>query len=266
MAGTKETSKFFSVLATVSGSVIFAGSLLLTVVFPQLHIAFAVAIGAVLAGPLIVLGLRLHPQATVETVEGGVSKRFWPDGAEARDLFWGVVGFITLAVCLLMPCSVVVLVWARLPPGDNWNVVGVRLLFFTSAYCGCSWWLGVCSRTIAPWFRGKVPDSFVDSFSRKEVPVEPATVKDAAAKHWQLAVIAMVAFFLAAGAINLNGLGLQPVARPGRVRTIVAAVMWCQAHPNTTRATAILVAVAASITFLYRLHRAAEKSNENAGV
>jgi hypothetical protein len=263
MAWMKETSKFFSVLATVSGSVIFAGSLLLTVVFPQLHIAFAVAIGAVLAGPLIVLGLRIHPQATGE--DGG-ARRFWPAGSEARGLVWGVVAFVTLAVCLLMPCSVVVLVWARLPPGDNWNVVGVRLLFFTSAYCGWSWWLGVCTSTIAPWFRGKVPDSFVNSFSRKEVPVEPATIKDAAAKDWQLAVIALVTFLIATGAINLNGFGLQPVARPGQVRTIVAAVMWCQAHPNTTRATAVLVAVAASITFLYRLHRAAEKSNENAGV
>lgn len=260
MAWTKETSQFFSTLAMVSGIVVFVGSLLLVVVFPQLHIAFAVAIGAVLAGPLFALALRLHPQATVE--DGG-SKRFWPEGAEARDLFWGIVGFITLTVCLLTPFFVAVKVWASLPAGDNWNVVGVRLLFFTAAYCGCSWWFGVCFKTVAPWFRRKIPDGFVDSFSRKEVPVEPTNVKEAAAKDWQLAVIALFAFFLATGAINLNGLGLQPVARPGRVRTIVAAIIWCQAHPNTTRATAALVAVAASVTFLDRLRRAAEESNVN---
>lgn len=262
MAWTKETSQFFSTLAMVSGGVIFVGSLLLVVVFPQLHIAFAVAIGAVLAGPLFALGLRVHPQATVE--DGG-SKRFWPDGSEARELFWGVVGFVTLAVCLLTPFFVAVKVWARLPAGDNWNVVGVRLLFFTAAYCGCSWWFGVCSKTVAPWFRGKIPDGFVDSFSRKDVPVEPATVKDAAAKDWQLAVIAVVAFFLATGAINLNGLGLQPVARPGRVRTIVSVLIWCQGHPNTTCATAALVAVAASVTFLFRLRRAADGAGSDWG-
>ncbi|MFO0976762.1 MAG: hypothetical protein U0996_10215 [Planctomycetaceae bacterium] len=244
------------------GLSIVIAALVMTIVFPQWNVWVAVAVGALVGGPFIVLGLRLHPQATVE--DGG-SKRFWPEGSEARELFWGIVGFMTLTVCLLTPLFVAVKVWASLPPGDNWNVVGVRLLFFTAAYCGCSWWFGVCSKTVAPWFRGTIPDGFVDSFTRKEVPVEPTNVKDAAAKNWQLAVIALFAFFLATGAINLNGLGLQPVARPGRVRTIVSAIIWCQAHPNTTRATAALVAVAASVTFLFRLRRAAEKPNENTG-
>ncbi|MBL8813969.1 MAG: hypothetical protein JNM43_27620 [Planctomycetaceae bacterium] len=262
MAGKKRTSQIYSTVATGLGMLIVCATLIATIAFPQLNVGVAVAVGALLGGPFLVLGMRLHPQATSEDEE---SRRFWPAGSEARDLFWGVVGFVTLAVCLLTPCLVAVLVWSGLPAGDNWNVVGVRLVFFTAAYCGWSWWLGACSRTVPHWFRGKLPDQFVDSFIRKETPDEPATVKDAAAKNWQLLVVALVAFFLAAGAINLNGLGLQPIARPGRARTIVTMIIWCQAHPNTTRATAALVAVAASITFLYRLRRAAGRPNENAG-
>jgi hypothetical protein len=165
---------------------------------------------------------------------------------------------------MLTPCVVVLRVWARLPPGDNWDVVGIRLVFFVAAYCGWSWWFGVCSRNVPPWFRGRLPEEFLNLFSRKKVSDEPTTVKEAAIRNQQFVLVAVVSFLFAAGAINLNGLGLQPIARPGRVRTLVAVMMWCQAHPNTTRSTAMLIGTVASAVFVHRLRLAGQRSDENA--
>jgi hypothetical protein len=144
-----------STLALLTGNAILFGSLLLTLVFPQLHLGLAVAFGAMLGTPFFVLGFRLQSQSNPGD---GTSKPFLPTRTEARRVFRGLVAFAIFLACFYGPLALVVLTGYILPAGDNWRVVTIRLSFVVLA--ACSWYSLVrfISKTTPNWFRGRLPD------------------------------------------------------------------------------------------------------------
>jgi hypothetical protein len=253
MPHRNEKPSVASTLATLAGCAMVAGSLLLTLAFPQLHLAIALAIGSVLGAPFIVWGLRLHPHSnSAETTP----RPFWPVQTEARSLFWGFVAGVTLLTCFIGPIAVVVSVSYLLPSGDHWGIVAIRLAFIVLSILGWYGWVQFASQTIPPWFRGKLSDATLDAILRDKPPEEPKTAKAAAIKNWQLAVIALVAFCVAFQAIDFNGPWLNIDGGPKRTRTIVRLLQWCRGNPNTIRSSSALVGTAALAWYLYRIRRA----------
>ncbi len=133
MPEQNSTPPIASTIVMFAGFAIVVGALLLTVAFPRLPMVIAIAIGAMLATPLIVLGLRLQPQSTPPD---GTFKAFLPKLTEAKDAFWCLVAFVTLFACFVGPVAVLMLVGGWLPSGDTWGIVTLRLVFVV---LGASW-------------------------------------------------------------------------------------------------------------------------------
>jgi MFS family permease len=254
------TPPIASTLATLAGCAIVVGSLLLTLAFPRLHLGIAIAIGAVLGTPFIVLGLRLYPQSTPANE---ASKQFWPTRTEARRVLWGFVAFVTLCACVFGPIAILISFSFFLPSGDNWGIVTVRLLFIVLAILGCYWWVEFASTTIPNWFRGRLSNETLDAITSDEPPEEPQTAKAAAIKNWQLAVIALVAFCVASGVIDFGSPWLNIDAGPKRTRGFVRLIQWCRGNPNTVTSSSVLVGTAASAWYVLRIRRAAVRTKAN---
>lgn len=249
-----------STLATLTGGAIVFGSLLLTLAFPRLHLGIALTIGAVFGAPFIILGMRLHSQSIADDK---TPKHFWPKGNEAKKVVWGLVAIVTFFACLLGPIAVVFLIGYFLPSGDNWPIVAIRLLFVVFAVLGVYWWLKFAISTIPNWFRGKLSGEALDEFTRKEPADEPTTGKAAAIKHWQVAVVALVAFCVAFGAIDFDSPLLKIDAGPKRTRGLVRLIQWCRGNPNTVTSSSLLVGVASLAWYANQIRRAVAKPKSN---
>lgn len=174
-------SPIVSTLVTLAGCAIVFGSLLLTVVFPQLHLGVLVVVGVLLGSPLIVLGMRLHPQSNSKEI---AEKPFWPTGTEIRKSLWGIVAIATVLVCFIGPVALAIAGGFLLPPGDQWGVVALRLLWIASAMVGWVWWVKFVSTKIPQLFRGRLSDEMLNAITRQPLAEEVMTGKAAAIRHW----------------------------------------------------------------------------------
>jgi len=243
-----------STLATLAGCAIVFGSLLLTLAFPDLHLGIAIAIGAVLGTPFIVLGLRLHPQSNPGDE---ASRQFWPTRTEARRFLWGFIAFLTLLACVFGPIVLLISLAYFLPSGDDWGIVTIRLLFVALAFLGWYWCLRLASKTIPNRFRGRLSDETLDAFTRDEPNEQPRTAVAAATKNWQLPVIALVALCVALGVIDFDSPWLDIDAGPKRTRGLVRLIQCCRGNPNTVTSSAVIVGTAALAWYVFQIRRAA---------
>lgn len=250
-----------STLATFSGCAIVCGSLLLTVVFPQLHLGVLVVVGGLLGSPLIVLGLRLHSRSIAQE---GTEKSFWPTGTEIRRWRWGSVAIATFLACFIGPAALAIAVGFLLPPGDQWSVVALRLVWIASAVAGGVWWVKFVSSRIPSWFRGRVSDEMLAWLTHQPVAEEVMTAKAAAIRNWQLVVVAGVAFSVAFGAIDFDSPWLDIDGGVRRTRGLLRVIQWCRGNPNTVTSSAVLVGTAASAWYVYQIGRAMVRSNAKA--
>jgi hypothetical protein len=247
-----------STLANLAGGAIIFGSLLLTVQFPQLHLGIAIAIGAVLGTPFIVLGLRLHERSLPTD---GPSKQFWPTRTEGSRVFWGSVAVVTLCTSIVGPVALIIAIGYFLPSGDNWGIVTIRLLFVALAFCGWYGWFKFASITIPNWFRGRLSDETLDAFTREEPTEQPTTAFAAARKNWQLIVIALVALCIALGIIDFDSPWLDFDAGPKRTRGLVRLIQWCRGNPKTVTSSAVIVATVSSAWYVFQIRRATVPPN-----
>lgn len=251
-----------STLATLAGCAMVFGSLLLTLAFPDLHLGVAIAIGAVLGTPFIVLGLRLHPQSNPV---GDASRQFWPTRTEARRVLWGVIAFFTLLACVFGPIVLLFSLGYVLPSGDDWGIVTIRLLFVAFAICGCYWWFKFASKTIPSRFRGRLSDEALDAFTCDEPDEQPTTAVAAATRNWQLLVIALVTLCVASGVIDFDSPWLNIDAGPRRTRGLVSLVQWCRGNPNTVTSSAVIVGTAALAWYVLQIRRATVNTDGTRG-
>lgn len=249
-----------STLATLAGCAIVFGSLLLTLAFPKLHLGIAIALGAILGTPFIILGLRLHPQSNPVD---GTSRQFWPTRAEARRVLWGFFAFVTLLAGVFGPMVLLISMGYFLPSGDNWGIVTIRLLFVVLAVLGWYWWVKFASKTIPNWFRGRLSDETLEAFTRDEPTEQPQTAVAAALKNWQLPVIAIVALCVAIGIIDFDSPWLNIDAGPKRARGLVRLIQWCRGNPNTVTSSAVLVGTATSAWYVFQIRRGTVTAKAN---
>jgi hypothetical protein len=249
-----------STLANLAGCAIIFGSLLLTLQFPKLHLGIAIAIGAVLGTPFIVLGLRLHERSLPAD---GTSKQFWPTRTEGSRVFWGFVAFVTLCASIVGPIALAIVIGYFLPSGDNWGIVTIRLLFAALVFCGWYWWFKFAFKSIPNWFRGRLSDETLDAFTREEPTEQPKTAVAAARKNWQLLVIALVALCIALGIIDFDSPWLDIDAGPKRTRGLVRLIQWCRGNPKTVTSSAVIVGTVAAAWYVFQIRRATVTPNAN---
>ncbi len=251
-----------STLASLAGSLIIFGSLLLPLQFPKLHLGIAIALGAVLGTPFLVLGLRIYEGSLPAD---GTSKQFWPTRTEGGRVFWGFVALVTLVASIFGPIALFLGIGYFLPSGDNWSIVTIRLLFAALAVLGYYWWFKFASKTIPNRFRGRVSDEALDAFTH-DVPKErPKTPVAAATRNWQLLVIALVAFCIALGVIDFDSPWLNIDAGTRRTRGFVRLIQWCRGHPNTVTSSATIVGAAAFAWYIFQIRRAAGSADATPG-
>lgn len=241
-----------STLATVVGCSCVFGSLLLTLAFPRLHLGVAIAIGAVTGAPFIALGLLLHSRSISRD-----SKQFLPTITETQNLLWGGVAWAVFFVSLLAPVAIFGVLGYLLPPGDDWGMVALRLLFISVVCLVCYRWVKFVSAIIPGWFRGRVSDQTLDAMTRQEPRDEPKSRKAAALKYFHLVIIALVTFCIACGAIHFPDIKVGP----RRIRGLIGLIQWCRGNPNTVTASAGLVGAGALVLYFYRIYRASVKAS-----
>lgn len=251
-----------SILATLAGCAIVFGSLLMTLAFPDLHLGFAIAIGAVIGTPFIVLGLRLHTQSNPVDE---ASRQFWPTRTEARRVLWGFIAFFTLLACVFGPIVLLISLGYFLPSGDDWGIVTIRLLFVAFAIHGYYWWFKFASKTIPNRFRGRLSDEALEAFTRDRRNEQPTTAVAAAARNWQLLAIALVAFCVASGVIDFDSPWLNIDAGPRRTRGLVRLIQWCRGNPNTVRSSSVIVGTAALAWYVLQIRCATVNTDGTRG-
>lgn len=242
-----------STLATLAGSAMIFGSVLLTVAFPRLHMGIAITIGAALGSPLIAVGLRLHPNAATKH---GDPQPFLPTRAELRRTLWGMVGVAAILLCLAAPLCLFGALFYLLPEGDAWQMVGVRITCVLLVVGATLWWFRYATRTFPERFRGRISDATLDAFTREEPAKEPASIREAVLSNWQLIAIAGTAFCVAGGMVDFDSPWLDLDVGPRRLRGIARAVVWCRGNPNTVASSAWIVGGAATILFATRIRHA----------
>ena len=251
-----------STLATLAGCVIVFGALLLTLAFPDLHLGIAIAIGAVLGTPFIVLGFRLHSKWN--PVDDG-SRQFWPTRTDARRVLWGFIAFFTLLACVIGPIVLLMSLGYFLPSGDDWGIVVIRLLFVAFALLGYYWWFKFASKTIPNRFRGRLSDEALDAFTRDEPNDQPTTAVAAATRNWQLLVIALVAWCVALEVIDFDSPWLNIDAGPRQTRGLVRMILWCRGNPNTVTSSAVIVGTASLARYFFQIRRATVNTDGTPG-
>jgi len=251
-----------STLASLAGSAIVFGSLLLPLQFPELHLGIAIAIGAVFGTPFIVLGLRLYEGSLPAD---GTSKPFWPTRAEGGRVFWGVVALVTLCASIFGPIVLFIGIGYFLPSGDDWSVVTIRLLFVALAVLGYYRWFQFASKTIPSWFRGRLSDEALDAFTRDEPKERPTSPVAAATRNWHLLAVALVAFCVALGVIDFDSPWLNIDAGSRRTRGLVRLIQWCRGNPNTVSSSATIVGTAAFAWYVFQIRRASFSTDATPG-
>jgi hypothetical protein len=251
-----------STLAFLAGIAIVFGSLLLSLQFPNLHIGIAIAIGAVLGTPFIVLGLRLYEGALSAA---GTSKKFWPSRTEGGRMLWGFVALVTLLASILGPIALFIGIGYFLPSGDDWGIVTIRLLFLALAVLGYYWWFKFASKTIPNRFRGRLSDEALDDFIHGEPKERSTTPVAAATRNWQLLLITLVAFCVALGVINFDSPLFKIDVGPRRTRGFVRLIQWIRGNPNTVSSSATIVGAAAFALYVFKIRRAAVNADATPG-
>jgi hypothetical protein len=213
MPDNKFKSSEASFAVTMIGCILLFGSTAIPVHYPRVSIGMAIAIGATVGIPFIILGLLLDPKSTNAD---GTEKHFWPTKAEMKRVAWGFVAIMTLQAVVLGPAAIVVSVGYLLPSGDTWDIVAVRLAFVVVSALGGVWWFKFTCKTIPSWFRGKLSDKTLDTFIHVQPTEEPATAMAAAKKRWKLVVVALAAFSVALGAIDITSAWLDMDVVPKR--------------------------------------------------
>ena len=167
----------------------------------------------------------------------------------------------TVLVCFIGPVALAIAVGLLLPPGDQWGVVALRLLWIVAAVVGWVWWVKFVSARIPAWFRGRVSEEMLVAMTRQQVADEAMTAKAAAIRHWQLVLIAGIAFSVAFGAIDFDSPWFEIDGGVRRTRGLMLVIQWCRGNPNTVTSSAVLVGTAASAWYVYQIWRAIERSN-----
>jgi hypothetical protein len=241
-------------VATFSGMALIFGSLLLTLVFPRLHVGIAIAIGAALGAPLVILGLWLGSN---HAAANQPPRSFWPTKAEA----WGILGVLVFFACVLAPVCMFLLIAFFLPSGDDWGIVILRIVTVVVALGASIWWIKFASKTIPKWF----PDGTIDAFTWETPAEEPKSAAVAAYKNWQIGVIAIVAFCVAFGVIDYNSPILNVDAGGKRARGFMRLITWCRGNPNTVTSSSALVGFGALGFYAFRIVSAA-KAKKSASI
>jgi hypothetical protein len=236
----------------LSNVVVFAGiattmlTICLPVVFVQFPIWLALILGVALGVPLLVVGFLLHPESAITAKPNAT---FLPTQHELFGFGWAIIAFCAIMALIIAPIGILA-VTLFLLPGDSWPIVISRLVALWGAIAWWRWWPAA---KFANWlFRGKVSDSFLDGLTGEQSP-RPMNFITAAIKKWEIealasavayVAIAVAAFCVAFGVIDLNQPWIQrPVGR-GKVKGFLTILAWLASHPNTTKAFAWSVCIA----------------------
>jgi hypothetical protein len=236
----------------LSNVVVFAGiattmlMICLPVVFVQFPIWLSLMLGVAIGVPLLVVGFLLHP----ESIISHPNEPFLPTKDKLVEYGWASIAFCTLLALVIAPIGILGATIVLLP-GDSWPIVVLRLV----ACCGAiAWWRwSPAMEYTKGLFRGKVSDSLLDGITGNESP-DSTNVVTAAIRKWEFeSLFSVVAYFSFAAAafclafevINLNQPWIQrPIGR-GKIRGILRILAWLASHPNTTKAFAWCVCIAA---------------------
>ncbi len=238
-----------STLATYSGIFVMCVPFMLAAFYPRVPIVISLIVGAILGTPLVVLGLWLHPNSSSDNRS---ARRFWPTQTE----LWGILGFLTFLGSFLIPLGILGVAAFLLPRGDDWGTVFIRIAFVIVAVLGCYWWVKFALKKLPQLFRGKISDDTLDAFTWEEPRHEPKTVTSAVLKNWQLPLIALIAFFVAFGVIDLSSPWLDMDGNGRRVRNLMRLIVWCRGNPNTVLSSSVLLGLGALGLYIYRIRRA----------
>ncbi len=162
---------------------------------PQFPIWLAILAGAAIGCPLLFISFRLDPSADPAT-----ASRFWPSPSDAR----GMLGLIAYAATFSPPVILFLSLLWLIPAGDDWPIVAVRILLVTTAIAVSYWWFVYAQQKLCRLFRGKLSDATIDAFANAERPEEPTSARQAAVRNWELLVVAVSAFLVAAWILNFN--------------------------------------------------------------
>ena len=218
----------------------------LPVAFVQFPIWLALILGFAIGVPLLVVGFLLHPESAISSKPNA---NFLPTQHELFGFGWAIIAFCAIMALNIAPFGIFA-VTLFLLPGDSWPIVISRLAALWGAI---AWWKWLPATKFAHGlFRGKVSDSFLNGLTGKQSPT-PMNFVTAAIQKWEIealasavayVAIAVAAFCVAFGVIDLNQPWIQrPVGR-GKVRGFFKILAWLASHPNTTKAFAWSVCIA----------------------
>jgi len=244
-------SSIASAFAIALGFVAFLIPVWICISYPNVPIVVAMALGAIIAAPLLVLGFRIHPESSAKDR----TRHFLPAQSET----WSMASMWALAVADIMPPVLCIAIAYLLPAGDDWGLVALRLSLLVIA--GCAWvgWRMWVRPRIETWFRGKISDDVIEKTDRNEHQDIPRIGIASEWNTWGLALIAIPAFCVVFGVIDFDSPWLDSdVERSrGQGRVLALFIAWCRANPNTVWSAALLLGVGALGLFAFRMGRAA---------
>ena len=220
---------------------------------PSFPIWMAIALGALVGGPLVVFGMRIHPNSDPE---GEHSQSFWP----TRKQGWGLLAFFVFFASVLIPFAIFAIGVFLLRKGDDWGIVILRLVFLVSIGLGAYCWFKFAAKRLPEWFRGKLSDELLDAFTREPPQESPTSVIDAATKNWRLVLVAAVALCISMGFVDLDSPWLNFEASTKRTRGFIALIRWCRGNPNTVWSSALLLGLGSLGLLAYRIWDVAKKN------
>ena len=240
--------QLFYVLLFV-GFAIITGSLLLPIKFWQMPVWLAIVIGVFAGAPVLMIGLKMHPESKASDREG--KRSFWPTLAER----WGMLGLLVFAATILVPPFLFVAIMSVIPPGDGWGIVTIRVLTLAAFLGGFMWWIGFARTNLIELFRGKISDATLVSFKPTTEP-EPKSFAASVSANWPLVVLAAIALCVAFGQIQLDNPWLNVGNGSRRFRGIAKMLIWCRGNPNTVASTSGLIGFGALAIFGYQIRSA----------
>lgn len=248
----KKSERLAFALINAAGFVLIT-PVMLGIFFDLWSIGIAFIVGAVLAIPLIVLGLIFMPAFERDPEP----KPFLPRRRDLIELVWNTLFYGSLiALVILIPAIFAALMFFVFPPGDDWGIVMLRFTAVSIALAaGYLLWQKLPS-IMRLMFEGKVSEAMLSDLDSK--PAEASVVLSplaAAWKHWRLALITLIAFAIALGVIDLNHPAMRFDGAPRRLRGIVEIINWCRGNPNTFRSSALLVGFASAGWFGFKVRR-----------
>jgi hypothetical protein len=243
-------SSVASAFAIALGLVAFLIPVWICISYPNVPIVVAMALGAIIATPLLVLGFRIHPDASAKAR----NNHFLPSQPEK----WSMASMWALAVADIMPPVLCIAIAYLLPAGDDWGFVALRLSLLVIA--GCAWvgWRMWVRPRIETWFRGKTSNDVIEITDRHERQDIPRTAIASEWNTWGLALIAIPALCVAFGLFDFDNPWLDSdVERSrGQGRVYALIIAWCRANPNTVWSVSLLLGAGALGLFAFRVGRA----------